>query len=620
MSQEISHESAVHASALRLPAARYAMSALEFASAALLLVMISLIFIGVFFRYLLSAPIFWIDEVCSILFIWLSMMGAVIAIERNEHLRLSIVINQISARWRPIVEAFGQVLVIAFLAAMILPAYEHVVSESIIYSPTLGISNGVRMASLLFGMAMMFLIAVSRLFSTTSRVHIAATVATVVLLVLGLMSMGDVFMSLGKVNILIFLVGFVAVCLVIGVPIAFCFGIGTLSFLLFTSYIPPSILIGRMDEGMSSLILLSVPVFILLGCVLDQTGMGKAIVEFLASLLGHVRAGMSYVLLGSLYLVSGISGSKVSDMATVAPALFPAMKQRGNKPSEMVALLATGAVMADTVPPSIVLIVLGSVAGLSIADLFVSGFVIAFVLLVALAVVARWRGGDERVVNVGRPKRSVILGTLRIATPVLMLPLMIRIAVGEGVATATEVSTIAVLYAVVIGKLFFGGFSGRDFYKMLVDTASLSGVILLIMGCALAAAWALTQTGFANQLSTMMTGLPGGWVSFMLVSIVLFVALGCLLEGMPALVLLAPLMFPIAASLGIHGIHYAMVVVVSMNVGLFLPPVGIGYYIACSIGKVQPEEAMRSMWVYLAALMLALALIAFVPAISVGFL
>ena len=129
-------------------------------------------------------------------------------------------------------------------------------------------------------------------------------------------------------------------------------------------------MIGRMDEGMSSLILLSVPVFVLLGCILDVTGMGKAIVEFVASMIGHVKAGMSYVLLGSLFLVSGISGSKVSDMATVAPALFPEMKRRGHKPREMIALLATGAAMADTVPPSIVLIVLGSAAGVSIAGLF----------------------------------------------------------------------------------------------------------------------------------------------------------------------------------------------------------------------------------------------------------
>jgi tripartite ATP-independent transporter DctM subunit len=582
--------------------------------------MMGLVVIGVVFRYFLSTPIFWIDEVCSILFIWLSMMGAVIAIHRHEHLRLTLLIDRVSPRWRKRLDALGQVLVIAFLATMVLPAYRHVVSESIIYSATLGISNGIRIAAVLFGISAMLLIAFSRLISTASLRRIAVATLMVAGAVAILYASRGLFADLGKLNILIFLVGVLGLCLVIGVPIAFCFGIGTLTFLLFTTRIPASILVGRMDEGMSSLILLSVPVFILLGFVLDLTGMGKVIVDFLASLFGHFRAGMSYVLLGSLYLVSGISGSKVSDMATVAPALFPAMERRGNKPEEMVALLATGAVMADTVPPSIVLIVLGSVAGLSIASLFVSGFVIAFVLLLALAIVARLRGGGDRSEHEKRAPLSVVMTTMKIALPVLFLPLMIRVAVGEGVATATEVSALAVVYALIVGYVFFGGISARGFYRMLVDTAALSGVILLIMGCALAAAWALTQTGFASLLAGFMTDLPGGWISFMLVSIVLFLTLGCLLEGMPALVLLAPLMFPIANGLGIHGIHYAMVAVVAMNIGLFLPPVGIGYYIACSMGRVKPEQAIRPMLIYLGALLAALLLIAFIPAISIAYL
>ncbi len=236
---------------------------------------------------------------------------------------------------------------------------------------------------------------------------------------------------------------------------------------------------------MSSIILLSVPVFLLLGCILDATGMGKAIVDFLASWLGHIRAGMSYVLLGSLFVVSGISGSKVSDMATVAPALFPEMKRRGNKPKEMIALLATGAAMADTVPPSIVLIVLGSVAGVSIAALFTSGFVIAMVLLLGLAILARWKARHEDMSGVQRPSLRIIGRTALIAAPALVLPFLIRSTVSGGVATATEVSTIAVLYAAFIGVVLYGGISLKKSYAMLVETAALTGSILLILGTAL---------------------------------------------------------------------------------------------------------------------------------------
>ena len=379
---------------------------------------------------------------------------------------------------------------------------------------------------------------------------------------------------------------------------------------------PVFVVIGRMDEGMSALILISVPIFVLLGCILDATGMGKAIVEFLASLLGHVKAGMSYVLLGSLFLVSGISGSKVSDMATVAPALFPEMKRRGHKPKEMIALLSTGAAMADTVPPSIVLIVLGSAAGVSIAGLFTSGFIIAMVLLVVLALLARWKARHEVMDGIRRSPMKAIGKAAIVAAPALVLPFLIRSAVGGGVATATEVSTLAVLYAMIIGMVLYGGIRPAKIYSMLVETAALSGAILIILGTAAAMAWALTQTGFANQLVGMVSDLPGGWMTFMLVSIAIFLVLGCILEGLPAIVLMAPIMFPVARSLGINDIHYSMVVVTAMNIGLMAPPIGVGFYIACKIGNVSPDEAMGAIWPYIGALFAGLLIIAAFPFFS----
>jgi tripartite ATP-independent transporter DctM subunit len=276
--------------------------------------------------------------------------------------------------------------------------------------------------------------------------------------------------------------------------------------------------------------------------------------------------------------------------------------------------------MADTVPPSIVLIVLGSVAGVSIAGLFTSGFVIAMVLLLVLAILARWKAHGERTGAIRRAPVAVIGKTLLIAAPALVLPFLIRGAVGGGVATATEVSTIAVLYATVIGAVLYGGLGWRKIYAMLVETAALSGAILLILGTASAMAWALTQTGFAFQLATYITELPGGWFTYMLVTIGVFMVLGCVLEGLPALVLMAPIMFPIATNLGINNIHYSMVVVTAMNIGLMAPPIGIGFYIACKIGDVSPDEVMSAMWPYIGALFVGLIIIAAVPALSTAFL
>lgn len=592
----------------------------EFVASVLLVAVIGLLLTGVVSRYVLSLPIVWIDEAASISFLWLAMLGAAIAIDRNEHLRLTLFLGLIPENARAFVNTLALVVVAAVLMALIMPAVEYVQEEWYVTSAALNIPMSFRASALVFGLVLMFVLAVGHAVRESTLPHLAGAVALVTALGLLGWYFSPVFLSLGYLNIVIFLVCIVALCLLAGVPIAFCFGMGTIAFILFSTHVPVIVLVGRIDEGMSSLILLSVPVFVLLGCVLDATGMGKAIVEFMASLLGHVKAGMSYVLLGSLFLVSGISGSKVSDMATVAPALFPEMKRRGHKPREMIALLATGAAMADTVPPSIVLIVLGSVAGVSIAGLFTSGFVIAMVLLVVLAVLARIKAARENMEGVRRAPLAVVGKALVVAAPALVLPFLIRGAVGGGVATATEVSTIAVLYAIVIGIVLYGGISLRKFYSMLVETAALSGAILLILGTASAMAWALTQTGFANQLAGYMTNLPGGWFSFMLVSIVVFLVLGCVLEGLPAIVLMAPIMFPIAARLGINDIHYSMVVVTAMNIGLMAPPIGIGFYIACKIGDVSPDEAMSAIWPYLGALVVGLLLIAAIPALSTAYL
>ncbi|PTE20372.1 hypothetical protein C5F48_17865 [Cereibacter changlensis JA139] len=596
------------------------MRPVEVISAGLLLAVVGLLLSGVVSRYVFAAPVVWIEEAASICFLWLAMLGAAIALDRNEHLRLTLFLNMLPERLRPFVETLALLTIGSFLVGLMRVAFEYAYEEWFITSAALNIPNTFRVAAIPLGMAMMLGILLVHLFRTSQVAHIALGTAVLAALALGLWLGSPLFIALGSTSLLLFLVVIVAACLAAGVPIAFGFGIGTLTYLAFGSHVPVFVMIGRMDEGMSSVILLSVPIFVLLGCVLDATGMGKAIIDFLGSLLGHVKAGMSYVLLGSLFIVSGISGSKVSDMATVAPALFPEMKRRGNKPPEMIALLATGAAMADTVPPSIVLIVLGSVAGVSIAGLFTSGIVVAIVLMAVLIGLARWKARHEVLSGVSRASFAAVFKLALIAAPALVLPFLIRSTVAGGVATATEVSTIAVVYAIFIGIVLYGGIGWARFYTMLVETAAMTGAILLILGTALAMAWAITQAGVAQVLADMMTDLPGGWISFMALSIVIFLILGCILEGLPAIVLMSPLMFPIAKSLGIHEIQYAMVVVVAMNIGLMTPPIGIGFYLACKIGNVSPDEAIGAIWPYILALIVGLIVIAAVPWISIGML
>jgi TRAP-type C4-dicarboxylate transport system permease large subunit len=188
------------------------------------------------------------------------------------------------------------------------------------------------------------------------------------------------------------------------------------------------------------------------------------------------------------------------------------------------------------------------------------------------------------------------------------------------VATATEVSTIGIAYCVIAGIFIYRQFDWRRLYPMLVETACLSGAILLIIGTATSMGWVLTQSGFSRNLAQAITTLPGGAFTFMAGTIAAFVVLGSVLEGIPAIVVFGPLMFPSARMTGINEVHYAMVVILAMGVGLFAPPVGVGYYAACVIGRADPSTVMRDIWPYLGALLVGLIIIAALPWFSTGFL
>ena len=423
---------------------------------------------------------------------------------------------------------------------------------------------------------------------------------------------------MGNSNLALFFIGLVGLCVAAGTPIAYSFGAATLAYLATTTDMPLSIVVDRIDEGTSELILLAVPMFILLGLLIELMGLAQALVGALVALLGHVRGGLSYALLAAMYLVSGISGSKAADMAAIAPSLFPGMKRRGAEPGELVAQLAASGAMSETIPPSLVLITIGSSAGVSIAGLFTGGLLPAAVGALALVVIVRLRAGRDRPGT--RASAGAMLRSLVVAIPALVLPFLIRAAVVEGVATATEVSTVGIAYTIIAGLLLYRRGEWARVYPMLVATASLAGAILLIIGMATAMAWALTQSGFSQTLVDAMKAVPGGRAGFMAVSVVTFAILGSVLEGIPAIVLLGPLLFPAARAWGIHDVHYAMTVVLAMGLGLFAPPFGVGFYFSCAIGGASPDEAWTRVWPYLGALLVAVILVAAIPWLSIGFL
>jgi tripartite ATP-independent transporter DctM subunit len=545
-----------------------------------------ILFIGVVARYGFHRPLIWSDELSSILFLWLAMLGSAVAFRRGEHMRMTALVASVGPRMWAFLDVVGTCAALAFLLMIVAPSFEYAYEESYITTPALQIANSFRAAALPVGISLMIVFALLRLVRY-GQVRTVLTALGTVVAIIGLFWLAEPLLrTLGNLNLIIFFVGVVALCVFAGVPIAFGFGLAIFGYMALTTRTPMMVLVGRMDEGMSHLILLSVPLFVFLGLLIEMTGMARAMVAFLASLLGHVRGGLHYVLIGAMYLVSGISGSKAADMAAVAPVLFPEMKARGAKPGDLVALLSATGAQTETIPPSLVLITIGSVTGVSISALFTGGLLPGVVLAITLGVLVWWRYRGEDLSHVKRASGRDIFKAFIISVPAIALPFVIRAAVVEGVATATEVSTIGIVYAVLAGLLIYRQFDWNRLKPMLVDTACLSGAILLIIGTATGMAWGLTQSGFSRSLAAAMTGLPGGGATFIAVSIVAFVILGSVLEGIPAIVLFGPLLFPIARLVGVHEVHYAMVVILAMGIGLFAPPFGVGYYAACAIVTV----------------------------------
>lgn len=592
----------------------------EIPAAILVVLEIVVLLSGVVSRYALHRPLVWSDELASILFLWLAMLGTVVAFRRGEHMRMTAFVGMATPRARAFMDTLAIVAGLVFVGVLLEPAFEFAIEESWVYTPALDLPNTWRAAALPVGFALMLVTAVLRLVQESDWRLTAAALALGAGLAAVLAGLSPLLSSIGNLNLLVFFLLGVGALVFSGVPIAFAFGLSTYAYLMSTTYAPAMVVVGRMDEGMSHLILLAVPLFIFLGLLIEMAGMARAMVGFLASLLGHVRGGLHYVLVGAMYLVSGISGSKAADMAAVAPVLFPEMKARGAKEGDLVALLSATGAQTETIPPSIVLITIGSVSGVSITALFTGGLLPAVVLGATLCALVWWRYRGEDMSHVVRPGRKAILKALVVAVPALALPFVIRAAVIEGVATATEVSTIGIVYAVLAGLLVYRQFDWRRLMPMLVTTATLSGAILLIIGAATAMAWALTQSGFSQALAVAMKELPGGALGFLAVSALAFIVLGSVLEGIPAIVLFGPLMFPIARAVGVHEVHYAMVVVLAMGIGLFAPPFGVGYYAACAISRIHPDAGMRPIIGYVAALLVGLIVIILVPWFSIGFL
>ncbi len=587
------------------------------AVAALLLAAGLVVVVGsVLARSLFSAPVEWSDDVARGLMVGSSFFGAASAVARGENPGVTFFADRLGPGPRRRLDALGAVLV-ALVSGLV--SYNALRMGWLTAGQTTGSGLPLEWTFLpMGGGALVMTVFALAIAGRRPRRDLAEALGALALVATGFLawtmaapdSIPDPGWFMG--------IGFV-VALVGGLPIGFSIALAALIYIWVDGNLPGVIFAQQMARGIDNFVLLAIPFFILVGYLMEANGMSVRLIELLQRLVGRMRGGLNVVMVLSMVLFSGISGSKMADVAAVGSVLVPAARRSRQDPGQAVALLAASAVMAETIPPCINLIILGFVANLSIGGLFMAGLIPAALMAAALIGVSILFGTKAAIaadlVPEGASRRMWVGAIVSLG-----LIAMIFIGFKSGFATATEISAFAVLYAIVVGAAVFGELSWRALAGSFVHAATRSGLVLFIVAAAQALAFVLTLQQVPHALGELMVGLSqssGTWL-FLLLSIAILIVMGSVLEGAAALIIFGPLLVPIAGRLGIDPLHFGVVLVIAMGIGLFAPPLGLGLYGACLIGHVPIERTVRPILGYLGLLFACLLLIAFVPVLSTG--
>jgi len=584
-------------------------------AASLLAADLAVVIYSVLARSLFTAPVEWADDVARGLMVASAFFGAASALARGENPGVVFFRSLLPQAWQDAVDDVGAALVLVIAAYV---AFHAIELGWITSGQTTGAGLPLQLTFYPMGLGAAFMtVFAAEILMERSWQRILRAVV-VLAAISGTFLLGDTFVPDAMPSSgMLMLLGFM-ITLAGGLPIGFALALAALIFVWAEGSLPGVIFAQQMARGIDNFVLLAIPFFILVGYLMEANGMSVRLIELLQHLVGRMRGGLNVVMVSAMVLFSGISGSKMADVAAVGAVLIPASRKSGQNPGSSVALLAASAVMAETIPPCINLIILGFVANLSIGGLFAAGLLPAALMAAALIAVSIFFGKPSSAappVLAGR----VRMGRMWLGAGVsLGLIAMIFIGFKSGFATATEISAFASLYAIVVGSVMFRELRPADAWRSFVHAAARSGLVLFIVAAAQSLAFVLTLQQVPHAMGEFMVGLSqqsGTWL-FMLLSILILIVMGSVLEGAAALIIFGPLLVPVASKLGIAPLHYGVVLVIAMGIGLFAPPLGLGLYGACLIGKVPVEQTVRPMLGYLGLLFACLLIIAFVPAIS----
>jgi tripartite ATP-independent transporter DctM subunit len=569
-------------------------------------------------RTTLHFSLLWVSEVGGLALAVMAFVGGAVAYQRGQHMSVQAILAVLPPSVRAVCQALVEYAVFALATVVAYVSLPYLAVRWQQTSPMLQMPAAFLTLPLTIGMVLLMLFAIRRLLALDRRMTLGTGGALAILLfgIVATQHWWAPFMTGGRPLTLGLVALFATVLL--GLPIGFALILCATLYVYTAGSIPMVVLPQSLGDGVSSNVLLAIPFFILAGLVMERGGISSRLVLLVRTLVGHLRGGLLHVGLVSMYLVSGLSGSKSADVAAVGIVLRDMLERDGYDVKEGAAVLAASAAMGETIPPSIAMLILGSITSLSMGALFIGGLLPAAVVGLCLMLLIYVRS-----LRVDRPStpRATFAQTrsaaIHAALPLLM-PVLLFAGILSGVATPSEVSAFAVAYGVVLAALVYRALGARPFVRMIVHAGTVAGMILFIVAAASSISWTLSSANVSQHVVDLLALSQNNVPLFMITSIVILIALGSLLEGFPALIILAPLMLPLAGKLGISQLHYGLMLLIAMGTGSFAPPLGVGFYVACAVMKAELGPTARVMLSYSLMLFVSLLIIAFVPWITLA--
>ena len=403
------------------------------------------------------------------------------------------------------------------------------------------------------------------------------------------------------------------VLLILAVPVALSVGMAGFLGLWWSGSYPLAIVIQQIFLTADSFVLLAIPLFILAGALMETGGIAVRLVRFAQALVGWIRGGLAMAVVIAEYIFSGISGSTIADVSAIGATMIPSMTQAGYEPEEAVSVVAAASAMGILVPPCILMIIIGAIANVSVAALFAGGFipalVLAIVIMAYIYVGARRRGMvSSRRVSLREFGRAFVDALIPMGLPIIIFGGILG-----GVFTPTEAAAVAVLYAAVVGLFVYQEISWSALPEILLQSAIITANVCFLLGTAAVVAWVLAVGQVPAFLAKIMTELSAGPTAFLVLTAILFILLGAVIEGPAAVVILMPTFLPVVKQFNIDLIHYSIVITAAVGIGLFLPPIGVGLFISCGIAKISVDRAVRPMMPYVIFLCFGLLIVILVP-------